>query len=62
VAREYCNVSNTGAEFEDTLAWANASLTEESVGERGQKRGLPNQALVFRVGAAQSVMRGWTTR
>src|SRR5207245_5886629 len=48
------------AEIQDTLAWANACLTEESFGERSEPRRLSNQALVLGVGAAESILRSGT--
>ena len=39
------------------LPLANAGATEESFGERNKERGLPNEALVFRVGAAKRIVR-----
>jgi hypothetical protein len=60
--RQHCYVANAGTKIQDALAWANARFTKEAFGERGQKRRLPNQALVFGVGAAQRVVGGGTTR
>ena len=61
-AREHSYVPDAGTKVQDTLAWTNTGFTEEPFGERGQKRCLTNQAIVFRVGAAQCVIGGWTTR
>jgi len=55
--RKHGHVSNAGTDIQDTLAWTNAGFAEKPFGERSKPRGLPNEALVFRVGAAESVVR-----
>src|SRR5438045_414296 len=60
--REQCHVTNTGTKIQDTLAWANARLAEESFGEGRQDGRLANQPLMFGIGIAQRVMRGATAR
>jgi hypothetical protein len=57
-----CHITNAGTKIQDTLAMSNVRLTEESLGERGQKHRLPNQALMFRIGIAQRVIRDATAR
>jgi hypothetical protein len=51
--RQHGNVSDSGAEIQDTLTWTNASFTEQSFGKRSKTRSLPDQALVLSVRAAE---------
>jgi hypothetical protein len=50
---QQCNVSDAGAEIQDTLTWTNACFTEQSFGERSKARSLPDQTLVLSVRAAE---------
>jgi hypothetical protein len=33
---QHCNVSDAGAEIQDTLTWTNSCFTEQSFGERSK--------------------------
>src|SRR5713101_5623950 len=49
---QHSHVSDAGTKIQDTLTWTNACLAEESFGVRCNTCSLPNEALVFRIGAA----------
>ena len=54
--RKHGHVSDAGTDIQDALARTNAGFAEELFGEGSKPRSLPNEALVFRVSAAESVM------
>jgi hypothetical protein len=56
LGRQHGHVSNAGTDVQDALARANACVTEESFGEGSEALSLPNEALVFRGGAAEGVV------
>jgi len=49
---KHCDVTDTGTKIQDSLAWGNARLTEESFGEGSQDLRLANQPLMFGIGIA----------
>jgi|SRR5580700_1126696 hypothetical protein len=52
-SHQHCNVSDAGAEIQNTLTWTNACFTEQSFRERSKMRSLPDQAFVLGVCATK---------
>lgn len=50
---ENCNVSDAGAEIQNTLTLTNACFTEQSFGERSKTGSLADQALVLSIRTAE---------
>jgi len=57
VGRQHGDVTDAGTDIKDTLTCANAGFAEKSFGERSEAGSLADEALVFRVGAAENVVR-----
>jgi len=51
--RKHGDVANPGSEIQDTLAWTDARLTKEVLGDRREARRLSNETLVLSICVAK---------